>query len=163
MDVEVWPPKAQVLSQFVSERQLRELQIYNLLLKSHHFRDQAVVLAPVPGGSYAFVINRDTRFTSEELQLLEMVQKHVVRTLNRTARYVRLPGDSQLSSRERDVLEWMISGKSDGEIAIILGLSQRTVQDHVGNILSRMGVENRTTAVSRILSGSFEPNEEVPD
>jgi hypothetical protein len=39
-------------------------------------------------------------------------------------------------------------GKRDSEIAVILGLSSRTVEKHVGHILEKLGVETRTAAVN---------------
>ncbi|WP_447973005.1 LuxR family transcriptional regulator [Nitrospira sp. Kam-Ns4a] len=40
-----------------------------------------------------------------------------------------------LTKREREVLEWMKEGKTNWEIGRILGISERTVRFHVGNIL----------------------------
>lgn len=57
----------------------------------------------------------------------------------------RMP-DSELSPREREVLELIVSGKSNKEIASELGISRATVKFHVSVIFSRMGVEDRTQA-----------------
>jgi DNA-binding CsgD family transcriptional regulator len=51
-----------------------------------------------------------------------------------------------LSVREADVLFWMTEGKQNREIAIILGRSLSTVQEHVANILTKLGQENRHAA-----------------
>jgi len=48
--------------------------------------------------------------------------------------------------REREVMRWLIEGKRDREIAIILGLSARTVEKHVGHIFQKLNVETRTAA-----------------
>lgn len=60
-----------------------------------------------------------------------------------------------LSPREIEVLEWMQKGKSNGEIAQILGISQPTVKNHVQKILRKLGVHNRTQAVALGLSLSI--------
>lgn len=52
-----------------------------------------------------------------------------------------------LTPRERDVLELMASGKSNKQIAEDLTLSTGTVRFHISNILTKMGVDNRTEAV----------------
>lgn len=52
----------------------------------------------------------------------------------------------ELSTREREVLEWIGEGKSNGEIAIILGISLHTVKRHVERIFAKLGVENRHAA-----------------
>lgn len=51
-----------------------------------------------------------------------------------------------LTARESDVLFWMTEGKQNREIAIILGRSLSTVQEHVANILAKLGQENRHAA-----------------
>lgn len=52
-----------------------------------------------------------------------------------------------LSSRERHVLALMAEGQSNRRIAEELGITERTVKYHVGNILAYLGVEDRTQAV----------------
>lgn len=51
-----------------------------------------------------------------------------------------------VSQREGEVLSWLSKGKSNRDIAQILGLSPRTVTKHLENILEKLGVENRTAA-----------------
>ena len=53
-----------------------------------------------------------------------------------------------LSRRETEVLKWVAEGKRDGEIAIILGISPRTVNHHVQRVCSKLGVETRTAAAA---------------
>lgn len=57
-----------------------------------------------------------------------------------------LPLLNELSPRQREVFRWICEGKRDREIALILGISYRTVTVHVRAILSKLGVENRTSA-----------------
>jgi DNA-binding NarL/FixJ family response regulator len=57
----------------------------------------------------------------------------------------------QLTPRVAETLLWLAQGKSNGEIAIILGRSENTVKRHVRNILETLGVENRTAATLRAL------------
>lgn len=52
----------------------------------------------------------------------------------------------QLTPREGEVLKWVAEGKSNAEIATILGLTPGTVKLHVERILAKLGVENRTMA-----------------
>jgi DNA-binding CsgD family transcriptional regulator len=53
---------------------------------------------------------------------------------------------ADLSPRQREVFQWICEGKRDREIALILGISYRTVTVHVRAILNKLGVENRTCA-----------------
>lgn len=48
-----------------------------------------------------------------------------------------------LTPREREVLELMVAGLSNTEIAKKLGVSKFTVKNHVSNILSKLGAKNR--------------------
>jgi DNA-binding CsgD family transcriptional regulator/pSer/pThr/pTyr-binding forkhead associated (FHA) protein len=52
-----------------------------------------------------------------------------------------------LTEREGEVLHWLAEGKSNPEIAIILGASPRTVGKHVEHIFEKLGVESRTAAL----------------
>jgi DNA-binding CsgD family transcriptional regulator len=56
-----------------------------------------------------------------------------------------------LSSRELTVLGWMKEGKTNWEIARILGLSERTIRFHIGRIFEKLNVTSRTQAVVRAL------------
>jgi DNA-binding CsgD family transcriptional regulator len=53
-----------------------------------------------------------------------------------------------LTPREREVLSWLARGKSNPEIAAILGLKTATVGKHLERIYPKLGVENRTAAAS---------------
>lgn len=59
--------------------------------------------------------------------------------------YISLRGFG-LSPRENEVLSWVARGKSNAEIAIILGISPSTAGRHLENIFPKLGVENRYAA-----------------
>ncbi len=56
--------------------------------------------------------------------------------------------ESQLSPREREVLEFMAKGMTNPEIAQKLSVSENTVRFHLKNIYSKLGVSNRTEAAA---------------
>lgn len=53
-----------------------------------------------------------------------------------------------LTKRETEILTYISAGKTDREIAYLCLISPRTVQNHLRNIYEKLGVENRTAAVS---------------
>lgn len=58
----------------------------------------------------------------------------------------RMP-DSDLSAREQEVLSLIANGKSNKDIAALLGITEATVKCHVSAILLRLNVSDRTEAV----------------
>ncbi|RDU95945.1 response regulator transcription factor [Trinickia dinghuensis] len=53
-----------------------------------------------------------------------------------------------LTDREFMVLDWLKEGKTNWEIAAILGISERTVKFHVANIRSKLSASSRSHAVA---------------
>ena len=56
--------------------------------------------------------------------------------------------DVGLTKREAEVMHWVAQGKSNGDIAIILGSSPRTICKHVEHIFLKLKVESRIAAVT---------------
>jgi DNA-binding response OmpR family regulator/DNA-binding CsgD family transcriptional regulator len=79
------------------------------------------------------------KFGSNEI-LLRLVRGHKVGS---PAQFSRELG---LTNRESEVLSWLSVGKTNRDIAQILGLSPRTVDKHLEQIYAKLGVENRTAA-----------------
>lgn len=53
-----------------------------------------------------------------------------------------------LTARESEVLSWVARGKTNRDIADILGMSPRTVNKHLEHVFEKLGVETRTAAVA---------------
>jgi DNA-binding NarL/FixJ family response regulator len=58
----------------------------------------------------------------------------------------RSPAGQTLTRREREVLELIARGRSNKRIAFELGISEKTVKTHVGHVLAKLGVSDRTQA-----------------
>ena len=56
------------------------------------------------------------------------------------------PGLDQLTNREREVLSLIAQGRANKRIALELGISEKTVKAHVGHVLAKLGVADRTQA-----------------
>jgi DNA-binding CsgD family transcriptional regulator len=109
----------------------------------------------------SFVLNRSGRdFSDRDRDVLESIRPHLghLYRITRNAQGPRaawgVPSadpavDPRLTERERQVLDWLAGGKTDRDIADILGISHRTVHKHLQRIYEKLGVENRTAAVMR--------------
>ncbi|GAA1981345.1 response regulator transcription factor [Isoptericola halotolerans] len=62
---------------------------------------------------------------------------------------------ARLTEREGEVLRLMADGMSNAEIAAALYLGVETVRTHVGNVLGKLGVRDRTQAVVRAYTSGF--------
>jgi DNA-binding NarL/FixJ family response regulator len=58
----------------------------------------------------------------------------------------------KLTAREAEVLLWVGRGKTNRDIADILGLSPRTINKHLEQIFAKIGVENRASAAVRAVN-----------
>ncbi len=90
----------------------------------------------------ALLLHRFTRRGDDALTVLYLIEEHAP------------PGPAELiklglTPRQGEVLYWIAQGKTNGEIAIILGTSPRTIDKHVEQLLERLGVENRLAASAR--------------
>ena len=63
----------------------------------------------------------------------------------------RIP-PSTLTGRERDCLILAAHGMTSGDIGVKLGITERTVNFHFGNIISKLGVLNRSEAIARAVA-----------
>ena len=61
---------------------------------------------------------------------------------------LRAPAETALSPREVEVLQWVSKGASNKEIARHLHLSEATVKSHLLHIFTKLGVNDRTQAVT---------------
>ena len=56
-----------------------------------------------------------------------------------------------LTKREREIFELLIQDQSTKAIADILGISEKTVRNHISNVIIKLGVESRIQAVLELI------------
>ena len=56
-----------------------------------------------------------------------------------------------LTLREREVFELLIQNNSTKDIANTLGISEKTVRNHISNVMQKLGVKGRAGAVIELL------------
>jgi len=59
-----------------------------------------------------------------------------------------------LTRRESEVLNWLVQGKTNEEIAQILAISRRTVGKHLEHVYAKIGVETRISAATFVFSSN---------
>ncbi len=58
---------------------------------------------------------------------------------------------SILTKRETEVFKLLVSNKTTKEIAEYLGISEKTVRNHISNTMQKLGVKGRSQAVVELL------------
>ena len=101
-------------------------------------------------------------FTLGERVSFALLEPHVREVFQRVSAQERLrkalpaPGSEiavgpSLSVREREVLQWLAGGKSNGEISFLLGVRPTTVKRYLESLYQKLGISNRTAAALRFL------------
>jgi LuxR family quorum-sensing system transcriptional regulator CciR len=117
------------------------------------------VPAHVPGeahGSCSFACGAGEPFADEHLPLLQLVGAFAFEAARRMRRDRFSDGPIQLTDRQRECVMWAARGKSDWEIAKVLGVSEATVGEHLRHAYERYGVGKRTlVAVHALFDGTI--------
>lgn len=56
-----------------------------------------------------------------------------------------------LTKREKEVFELLVNNKTTKDIAIKLGISEKTVRNHISNTMQKLGVKGRASAVVELI------------
>lgn len=118
------------------------------------------VPAHVPGesaGSCSFATTNGRNIRADWLPLAQLVGALAFEGARQLSGVRKLAADRpRLTDRQRDCLYWAARGKTDYEIAIILGLSHETVIQHVKQARGRYGIASRTQlAVHALFDGTL--------
>jgi len=141
----------------LSGREYHETGLYRDYFRLVDTEDQLISILPIPDQIIGTAINRDRVFTEEEFRLMELMQPHFVQAYQNARLLASIQSGAEaidfkpwrahgFTRRECEVLQWLMEGKRNAEIAVILGISPFTVKTHVERILARLGVENRAAA-----------------
>jgi DNA-binding NarL/FixJ family response regulator len=88
-----------------------------------------------------------SRPLTDELQARPELLDRVLDSIQETLLADREP-DNPLTEREREVLSMVALGMRNKEIGDRLGISSQTVKNHISAVLHKLGVQNRTRAVT---------------
>lgn len=123
-----------------------------ILSRSRHFGIGEGFTVPVnvpgePSGSCSFAMNRGKALPRQRLTCAELVGSHAFRAARRIHRLAGPPERPHLSRREVQCLRLVALGKTDWEIARILGISAETARQYVKSARAVYDVVSRTQLV----------------
>ncbi len=90
--------------------------------------------------------------------MLEMLVPHLHVVIIRALRGVEKPTPqpkmilSLLTLREQETLQWICAGKTNGEIAQLMNVSESTIKNHAQSIFKKLEVSTRAQAVARAVA-----------
>ncbi|MCD8481595.1 MAG: helix-turn-helix transcriptional regulator [Verrucomicrobia bacterium] len=150
-------------SDFYSQRQFYDMPIYTEGFRKARLRDHAAIHIPSSENNILYVgIERSVgkAFSEDDRSVMQCMQPHLANArqmvlaqgaLGRHLSDPRAFLSSGLTPREADTLLWLARGKSNQEIALILGITVPTVKGHIVSVFNKLGVDNRHSATLRAL------------
>jgi DNA-binding CsgD family transcriptional regulator len=100
-------------------------------------------------GSMFCFTGSSMEYEKRDTAILRLVGPHLHQALSRVYDKVRSQNENiLLSTREKEVLEWLKQGKSSWDMSVILGISERTVNFHVHNIMRKLNATNRPQIIA---------------
>lgn len=125
------------------------------------FDDDQLVLAGIKAGAKGYLLKDvsleqlveaiETVHSGGSLMQPAMTQRLMSGLEQLNNNFVSLDQPDPLTERETEILRLMAGGFSNKEIANSLGVAEGTIKNHVSNILSKLGVRDRTRAVLKSL------------
>ncbi len=118
------------------------------------FSDQDHVIPALEAGASGYQLKESDpdelvaaiqKLMNGENQLHPKVTSHLLTRLTKSSEK-KVNFIEHLTKREKDVLKEIAKGKSNKEIGASLHITEKTVKTHVSNILSKLGVQDRTQA-----------------
>jgi NarL family two-component system response regulator LiaR len=140
-------------------RALRERSSLSRVIVLTSFLDDDRLMPALQAGAAGYLLKnvepselaRAVRTAGSEQAMIDpTVAGRLLRTLSEPGPSIR-PGTSgdpgaTLTRREHEVLELIAAGRSNKRIARELGIAEKTVKTHVGHLMAKLGVTDRTQA-----------------
>jgi DNA-binding CsgD family transcriptional regulator len=136
------------LSDVVPARTFRQTAAYSVVMRPFGVEHELKLWLPAPTGQtrcFCFARGPGKDFSRRDLELLRLVRPQLARL---RARWTRRPRPSELTERERDVLELVAQGLTNREVARRLFISPLTVRKHLEHVYEKLGVRTRAGAVA---------------
>ncbi len=127
---------------------------HELLAAAAQYGYKEVFAVPIHGpGSIQGVVSLAARellkFGAADRAVLEMMSRAVWERCRTSEGFGMSSAErAPLSPREIECLQWAAAGKSDGDIAVLVGIKPSTVHFHIEQAKKRLGVKTRVEAVA---------------
>jgi len=119
------------------------------------FNEDDLMLRGMRAGAKGYLLkdtDRETLFNSIRAAARgeTLLKPEIMARLLSKAGAVNTPADARtdLTGRELEVLLWVAQGERSKEIAVHLGISERTVKAHLASIYNKLGVDSRAAAIA---------------
>lgn len=132
-------------------------------LRHNNLIDGVSIPLHAPNGCFAILMFASSKHLYFEDNLIDNLQLIAVSLLQKikhieAVKLIQKPIEFNLTDREIECLEWVLEGKTNWEIGILMGITPRTVQFHIANCARKFGVSNRVqTAVKALVAGIIKP------
>ncbi|MED5244725.1 response regulator [Priestia sp. LL-8] len=143
-----------VLDGIEATRELKKQAPHIQVMILTSFSDQDHVIPALEAGASGYQLKESDpdelvaairKLMNGENQLHPKVTTHLLTRLTKSSEK-KVNFIDHLTKREKDVLKEIAKGKSNKEIGAALHITEKTVKTHVSNILSKLGVQDRTQA-----------------
>jgi DNA-binding CsgD family transcriptional regulator len=147
---------ARTWSDVLTRREFHALGLYQDCARPLGIEDMLRLwLDSRPGGAARIEFDRARRsFTQRDRAVLDILSRHLSQFWRRAAlRRGIAEGvweSDRLTPREREILELVAGGRTNGEVAKLLWISPATVRKHLENAYDKLGVHTRTGAVAAL-------------
>lgn len=150
--------RALLYSDFMSPAALHETELYRDVLRHCGIERALISYDSCDGTIIGFAALRGNRrdFGERERARMDALRPHVSRAYEISRLYASLEGQApspqdlrqlKLTGREAEVLHWVTAGKSNIEVAMIMGTAVQTIKSHLRAIFVKLGVSNRSAAI----------------
>ncbi|WP_427365285.1 response regulator [Candidatus Caldatribacterium saccharofermentans] len=145
-------------------RKLREAKKKTAFLMLTVEEDEKIVIQAILEGARGYVLKQDSperllrsirACLSGEVLLSDLVYSRIHHLVRKAAPQGRSTIWEKLSPREQEVVRLLAQGKSNREIGELLFISEKTVKNHVSNILQKLGLSDRREIIFLALREGF--------
>lgn len=56
-----------------------------------------------------------------------------------------------LTGREKEIYDMLVKGLDTRDIAYVIGISEKTVRNHISNVIQKLGVKGRSQAILELI------------